>query len=118
MGVTIPFIKEGKLVALAVTAPQRAAILPEVPALAETLPEFKRPETSQGLLAPAATARPVLQRIGLELARILDLPEVKERLQNMGYVAAASTPDEYNKLLRAQIETLAKVTKEVGLKPK
>ena len=118
MGVTIPFIKDGKLVALAVTAPQRAAILPEVPALAETLPEFKRPETSQGLLAPAAVARPVLLRISLELARILDLPEIKERLQNMGYVPAPSTPDEYSKLLRTQIETLAKVTKEIGLKPK
>ena len=118
MGVTIPFIKDGKLVALAVTAPQRAAILPEVPALAETLPDFKRPETSQGLLTPAGTPRPVLNRISSEVARILDLPDVQERLQNIGYVPAPSTPEEYRILLRTQLETLSKVTREVGLKPK
>jgi tripartite-type tricarboxylate transporter receptor subunit TctC len=116
LGVTMPFIKEGKLTALAVTAPQRAVILPEVPALAETLPEFKRPETSQGLLAPAGVARPILQKIGAEVGRILELPEVKERLQSIGYLPAPSTPDEYGALLRTQIQTLAKVTKEVGLR--
>ena len=118
MGVTLPFIKEGKLSALAVTTPSRAPVLPEVPALAETLPEFKRPETSQGLLAPAGVARPVLEKISKEVARILYLPDVKERLQSFGYMIAPSTPDEYGALLRTQIETLSTVTKEVGLRPK
>ena len=118
LGVNMPFIKDGKLTALAVTAPQRAAALPDVPALAETLPEFKRPETSQGLLAPAGVARPVLEKISREVARILDLPDVKERLQSIGYTIAPSTPEEYTRLLRAQIETLSRVTREVGLRPK
>ena len=118
LGVTSPFIKEGKLVALAVTAPRRAPVLPEVPALAETLAEFKRPETSQGLLAPAGVAQPILQRISTELARILALPEIKDRLQSIGYQPAPTPPDEYNALLRTQIETLSKVIKEVGLRPK
>jgi tripartite-type tricarboxylate transporter receptor subunit TctC len=52
LGVTLPFIREGKLLALGVTSPQRTPVLPDVPALAETMPEFKRPETSHGLLAP------------------------------------------------------------------
>ena len=118
LGVSMPFIKEGKLTALAVTAPQRAAILPDVPALAETLGEFKRPETSQGLLAPAGLARPIQQKINAEIARILELPDVKERLQNIGYAIAPSTPDEYAALLRTQIETLSRVTREIGLRPK
>jgi len=118
LGVTLPFIKEGRLAALGVTSPQRAVILPDVPALAETLPEFRRPETSQGLLAPAGVARPILEKISTEVGRILDLPDVKERLQNIGYLPAPSTPDEYTTLLRTQIETLSRVTREVGLKPK
>ena len=118
LGVTTPFIKEGKLVALAVTTPRRAIILPDVPALGETLSEFKRPETSQGLLAPAGVAHPVLNKIGAEVARILELPDVRERLQNIGYLSAPGTPEEYKTLLRTQIETLSRVTKEVGLKPK
>ena len=98
-----PFIKDGKLLALAVTSPQRLPILPEVPALAESLPEFKRPEASSGLLAPAGTPRPILNQISKEVARILDLPDIKERLQFIGYVPSPSTPEEYDKILREQI---------------
>lgn len=118
MGVTLPFIKEGKLVALAVTSPQRAPVLPDVPALGETLAEFTRPETSHGLLAPAGTPRPILNQISKEIARILDLPDVRERLQGISYVPAPSTPEEYNKILRAQIETLSKLVRDAGLRPK
>lgn len=55
MGVVLPFIKEGKLVALALTTPQRTPVLPDVPTLGETLPEFKRPETSHALLGRHTT---------------------------------------------------------------
>ena len=118
MGVTLPFIKDGKLQALAVTSPQRAPVLPDVPALAETLSEFRRPETSHALLAPAGTPRPVLNQINKEIARILDLPDVKERLQGIAYVRAPGTPEECNKILRAQIEMLSRLVADAGLRPK
>ena len=118
MGVALPFVKEGKLVALAVATPQRSPVLPDVPALAETMPEFKRPDTSHGLLAPAGTPRPVVERIGRDLARIFDLPDVKERLQAISYVPSPSTPEEYSKLLRAQIEALNKLVSDAGLRPR
>ena len=117
-GVALPFIKEGKLIALAVTSPQRAPVMPDVPALAETLSEFERPETSHGLLAPAGTPRPILNQLSKEIARILDLPDIKERLQSIAFVASPSTPQEYDKILRAQIQTLAKLVVDAGLKPK
>lgn len=118
MGVALPFVKEGKLLALAVTSPQRASVLPDVPALAETLSEFQRPETSHGLLAPAGTPRPILNQISKEIARILDLPDIKERMQSIAFVAAPSTPEEYDRILRAQIQTLAKLVVDAGLRPK
>ncbi len=89
-----------------------------MPALAETLPEFKRPENSTALLAPAGTPRPILNQISKEVARILDLPDIKERLQGMGYVSAPSTPEELDKILREQIETLSKVVRDAGLRPR
>ncbi len=118
MGVTLPFIKEGKLVALGVTTPQRAPVLPDVPALGELLSEFKRPETSHGLLAPAGTPRPILNQLSKEVARILDLPDVKERVQAISFVAAPSTPEEYDKIRRAQIEALSNLVRGAGLRPK
>ena len=114
----LPFIKDGKLLPLAVHTPQRSLVLPDVPALAETLPDFKRPDATNGLLAPAGTPRPILNQISKEVARILDLPDIKEWLQGMGIVPAPTTPEEHDKVLRAQIETLSKVVRDAGLRPK
>jgi tripartite-type tricarboxylate transporter receptor subunit TctC len=114
----LPFIKDGKLVALAVTNPQRSPALPDVPALAETLPEFKRSESSGGLLAPAGTPGPILNQISKEVARILDLPDIQEWLNATGYVPAPTTPQEYDKILRGQHEILSRLVVDIGLKAK
>jgi len=118
LGVLLPFIKDGRLLALAVTSPQRTPALPDVPALGETLAEFKRPETSHGMLVPAGTPRAVVNRINKEMVRILDLPDIKERTQAIGYVVDSSTPEEYSKILRGQIQTLTKLVQDAGLKPR
>jgi len=114
----LPFVKDGKLVAIAVATPQRVPQLPDVPALAETFPDFKRPENSTGLLAPAATPRSIRVQISRDVARVLDLPEMKEWLQGVGYFSAPSTPEEFDSILRAQIETLSRVVTDAGLRPK
>jgi tripartite-type tricarboxylate transporter receptor subunit TctC len=114
----LPLIKDGKLLALAVTTPQRSPALPEVPALMEAMPDFKRAATSNGLLAPAGTPGPILNQISKEVARILDLPHIKERLQAISFFSAPSTPEEYDKILREQIATLSRVVRDAGLRPK
>ena len=114
----LPFINDGKLLGLAVATPQRSPLLPDVPALAETMPDFKRPENSTGLFAPAGTPRPILNQISKDVARVLELPDIKERLQGMGYIAAPSTPEELDKIHREQIETISRVSREAGLRPK
>jgi tripartite-type tricarboxylate transporter receptor subunit TctC len=103
---------------LGVTSPQRSPLLPEVPALAETMPEFKRPEATGGMLAPAKTPRPILDQISKEIARLFALSEVTERFQAIGYVQAPSTPEEYDKIRRAQIESLSRLVRDAGLRPK
>jgi len=88
-----------------------------VPTIAETLPGFGR-DGSTSMLAPAGTPRPVLHKLSKEVGRILELPDIKMRLQNYDYVAAPSTPEEHNRILRADIETFAGVVRLAGLRPK
>jgi tripartite-type tricarboxylate transporter receptor subunit TctC len=115
--VSLPFIKEGKLVALAVATPQRSAVLPDVPAAPEVIPGWGR-DGSQAWLAPAGTPRAIREQISKELARNLMLPDVKERLTNMGFNVAPTMPAEHEKNLRADYEVFKRLVAEVGLKPK
>jgi tripartite-type tricarboxylate transporter receptor subunit TctC len=118
MGVCLPFVKEGKLVALGVTTPKRAPVLPDVPTLGELMPEFQRPETTHGMVAPAGTPRPIREEVNKQLAAILEMPDVRERLDRISYVISPTTADEYDKILRSQIEGLSALVLAAGLKPK
>jgi tripartite-type tricarboxylate transporter receptor subunit TctC len=118
LGVALPFIKEGKMVALAVTTPQRTPVLPEVPSLAEIQPEFRQSDTSHGLVAPAGTPRAIVDQISRETARVLDLADVKERLHAIGYVIAPTTPEGYDKILREQLDTMVTLIIAAGLRAK
>jgi tripartite-type tricarboxylate transporter receptor subunit TctC len=118
LGTTLPFIKDGKLTALAVATPQRTPVLPDVPALGEIYSEFQRPDTSHGMVVPSGTPRPVIEQISKELLRILALPEMKERMQSIGFVAAPGGPEEYNKILHAQIESMSRLVRDAGLRGK
>jgi len=115
LGPALPLIKDGKLVALAVIAPERSPLLPDVPAMVEALPGYET-DGSFGLLAPARTPSPVLNQISKEVRRILDLPDVKARLGATGFTVAPTTPEEHGRILHADIETFAKVVKSAGLR--
>lgn len=114
--VVLPLIEGRKLHALAVFNPKRSPQLPDVPAMGEMLPEFKRPDVSNGLLAPAGTPRPILDQTNKEVARILNLPDINARLQGIGFFPAPSTPEEYGTILREQIESLSKLVRIAGLR--
>jgi tripartite-type tricarboxylate transporter receptor subunit TctC len=115
----LPFIQDEKLLALGVFTPQRSPQLPDVPAIGETLPEFKRPDAGgYGLFALAGTPRPILHRISKEVARIVALPDIKERLLAAGIVPAPNSPEEHDKTLREHIEVLTALVRDAGLKPK
>ena len=114
----LPFTKEGKADSARGVHPAALTRAPDVPTMAETLSEFKQPDTSNGLLAPAGTPRRILDQINKAVARILEQPDVKERLTSLGYHPEPTTAAEYDKLLRGQIETLSRVVRDAGLRGK
>ena len=113
----LPYIQEGKLVSLAMVTPTRSPLLPDVPTLAELLPGYKR-DGSHVMLAPAGTPRHIVNQISNEVRRILDSPDVKERLKNYDYLLAPTTPEELDKILRADIATFSEVVTLAGLRPR
>lgn len=117
MMVALPLIRDGKLVPLVVATPQRSPVLPDVPAAPEVLPGWGR-EGSQAWLAPAGTPLAIRRQISNEVARNLALPQVKEKLLNLGFNIAAASPEEHEKNMRADLELFARLAKESGLKPK
>ena len=114
VGTGLPFIKDGKLLALAV-ADQRSPLLPDVPGMLEVLPKYQR-SGSYGLLAPAATPRAVLLQINEALRRVLAMPDIKAQMQAMAFAATPTTPEAFDKIIRADIETYSKLVRIAGLR--
>jgi tripartite-type tricarboxylate transporter receptor subunit TctC len=114
LGPAMPFIKDGRLLVLAVNTPKRSPLLPDVPALVEILPGFER-YAAHALMAPARTPRPILNQVSKDVARVLEIPDVKERLQNIGFDPAPTTPEEYDRIVRNQIKMFTEISKAVGL---
>ena len=114
---SLPFIRDGRLIALAMGTPQRSHLLPDVPTIAETLPGYAR-DGSHSMLAPAGTPRPILVKLSKEVARILEAPDIRQRLENIDFVPATTTPEEHERIVRADIQTFAGVVTLAGLRPR
>jgi tripartite-type tricarboxylate transporter receptor subunit TctC len=107
-------IKAGKLQALAVTTPQRAASLPEVPTMAESgLPGFDV-STWFGVFAPAGTPAPIVSRLNQTLTAALKTPELRERLARMGAEPAPMSSEQFAELVRKELAKYEKVVKFSG----
>ena len=116
-GVFLGQIRAGKLRAIAVAAPARLSLLPNVATLHESgFPGFES-SSYYGLLAPAGTPRPIINRLHAELVKIIKSPESLERLASVGAVAVANTPEQFAEANRRDVEKWAKVIKEHGIKP-
>ena len=116
---SMPHIKAGKLKALAVTSAQRSSALPDVPTVEQAGGAvFKGFEASSwfGLLAPAGTAPDTITRIQQETAKALGTPAIKERLQAQGAIPSGNTPQEFARLIDAEIRKWAPVVKNSGAK--
>ena len=116
MASAVPFVKAGRLRAIAVSGGERSALFPDVPTVGESgLPGFAS-EDWQGILAPAKTPAEVVMKLNGEIARILALPEVKAKLAAAGFDAKSSTPEAFGQFIQAETLKWAKLLKGIGLK--
>jgi tripartite-type tricarboxylate transporter receptor subunit TctC len=114
LGLTLPFIKDGKLVPLAVSTAQRAPLMPEVPVISDLVPGVVY-DHWYGLVAPGKTPNAIVEQISAEVGRILRSPEVVKSLGAQGVMPAPSTPAEFDKFIASEIERLGQVVKSAGI---
>ena len=108
-------IQAGKLRAIAVTTPKRFPLLPDIPAIAESgYPGFEALAWN-GLVAPAGTPRPVIDRINAEVNAILKLPDVVQKMNAAGFDLIGGTPEDFAKLIAAESARWTPVVKRLGI---
>lgn len=113
----VPPVKSGRAVALAVTGAKRSAALPDVPTVAET-PALKGYEASNwyGLMAPADTPKPIINRLQKDLATVLNNNSVRDQLASQGIESTPSTPEEFTNYIRSETVKWSKVIRAANLK--
>ena len=113
----LPLVKSGDVRAIAVTSATRAPALPNIPTIAESgLPGFEA-SSWFALVAPAGVPKEVLARINAETARVLALPDVREKLEKLGLDLAPGSPEALASHIQSETIKWAKVVKESGAKP-
>ncbi len=112
----LPHVQSGRVRALAVTTAKRSAALPDVPTMAEAGIPGQEADTMAGLLVPAGTPRPIVDKITREVQRILALPDVRERIVGLGFDMVASTPDQFAAQIREEVAKWGKVIRSAGMK--
>ncbi len=110
-----PLIKSGKIKVLALLSPQRAPDAPDYPVVSESVPGVSA-LSLVGIVAPAATPRDLVNRIGADIARAVKSSDLTERMKQQGMEPIGSTPDQFDALIRAEIEKWAKVVRISGAK--
>ena len=113
----LPFIQAGRLRALAVIAPRRASTLPNVPTVAEAGLANYEVTTWYGILAPAGTPKPIVERLNAELVKIMHAPDMQEKLAATGTEPRTSTPEEFAEYIKQETAKWREVVREAGLKP-
>ena len=111
----IPLAKAGKLQILVTTSPAGAALMPGVQTIAQAGLPYEGDDWF-GVLAPAGTPLPIRERVSKEMARILALPELRERLQTLGAEAVSTGPVEFETMVRDYIARVRKLGDEIGMK--
>jgi tripartite-type tricarboxylate transporter receptor subunit TctC len=109
-------IREGKIKPLVVTGAQRMSHLPQVGTVAEAGVPGYEVTAWVGYMVPSTTPAPVVQRLNREMAAILNLPEVKERLTNDGSVVVASTPEQFAAHVRTELDKWSRTIRAAGIK--
>ena len=113
---SLPHIQSGKLKALAVTSAQRSALLPNLPTMAESGLSGYEVNSWFGILAPAGTPKSVVDKLNAEIGRILMSPDVRDKMSGQGAEPLFTTPAEFGKVIRSDLDKWARVVNALGLR--
>jgi tripartite-type tricarboxylate transporter receptor subunit TctC len=106
----INMVRDGRAKAIAITSLKRAKEFPNLPTVAETVPGYKW-EFWYGLIAPRHTPKEILEQIALEVKSVNEFPEVRERYANLGLEPASTTPTEFDKMIKSEVNEFIKIAK-------
>lgn len=112
----IPMIQQGTVRALAVTSARRVAAVPDVPTLAEAGVPDQEADTLQGVLVPASTPRPIVDRLYREIGAIVAEPDIKDRFAELGLDAVASSPEEFTAEIGREIARWGRVIHDASIR--
>jgi tripartite-type tricarboxylate transporter receptor subunit TctC len=112
----VSHVHAGKLKGLATTGKQRSAVTPEIPTVAEAGVPGYEATIWLGLMAPAGTPRPILERLSAEVNKVINAADVKENWGKQGAVPMGMTPDAFGKFVREDVTKWAKLVKDTGMK--
>lgn len=113
----LPSIRSGKIRALAVTSTKRLAVLPDVPTMIEAGVPGYESYNWQGVIAPAGTPAPIVQRLNREIDAILAMPQVRDAIAAQGSQVAGGTPEQFAAFIRTETDKWGKVVRTAGIKP-
>lgn len=116
MPAALPFVKAGRLKALAISTARRAPAMPDVPTMQEAGVDRYDTALWTGILAPSGTPNAISLRLQSEIANIIRLPDVEEALAKQGAEPAASTPEQFSAFIKSELAKWAKVVKESGVR--
>jgi len=106
----------GKVKAIAINSAQRVPQLPDVPTVAETLPNYKY-ESWFGVLVPAGTPDAIRTKVSQDIATVLQMPDVRDKLLKQGSIPAPNSPAEFDAINKADTERYGKILKDAGISP-
>ena len=116
LSTSLPHVRSGRLRALGVTTPTRTALLPEVPAISETVPGFQA-SIFNGMMAPANTPPEVLERVRVEIVKFVQAPDIRKRFANQGVELQSSTsPEQFTAFIKSEYVRWSKVIDESAMK--
>ena len=115
-GTATRFMKSGQVRALAVGSAQPSPLFPALPTIGATVPGYEAKPQINGLFAPARTPEAIIRRLNQEVVRVLNQPEVKEKLFAAGVETAGTTPEQFAAEIKSEIAIMAKVIKNAGIR--
>jgi tripartite-type tricarboxylate transporter receptor subunit TctC len=110
---SLPHIKSGRLKPIAIMSPTRSPIAPDIPTVAETLPGFSV-QSVFGTVVPSATPREIVNKISADLAKVVQSPETRARMDQIGLAPVGDTPEQFDAFIRTEMDKWAKVVKSSG----